>query len=106
MGNKKNISTSKNTEMDNFAVNLFNSLKEYGYVLPKTEKDVEKFEKLYGNTEIETPVVKLPITNKNIDFSSENFNFQMAAYSSSNKTGFIIPKDLEETKSSNKKKKK
>lgn len=106
MENNKNKSTSRNTEMDNFAVSLFNSLKEYGYVFPKTEKDVEKFEKLYGNTEIETPVVKLPISNDDSDFSSGNFNFQMAAYSSSDKSGFIIPKDLEATKSSNKKKKK
>lgn len=105
MENKKNKNTANNIEMDNFTVSLYNSLKEYGYLFPKTEKDVEKFEELYGNTKIETPVIKLPINNKNTELSSENFNFQMAAYSSVNKSGFNIPEDLKKKKSSSKKKK-
>lgn len=105
---KNNIkkTVANDIEMDNFAINLFNSLKEYGYVLPKTEADVEKFEALYGNTEIETPVVKLPNSNGDVDNTSLSFDFKMAAYSASTKSGFILPEDLVEKKTTNRKKKK
>lgn len=106
MENRKNKITSKDLEMDNFSVNLFSSLKEYGYVFPKTDKDVEKFEALYGNTEIETPLVQLPSNKTDLNFPSENFDFKMAAYSPTGKSSFSFPEDVKERKTPNKKKKK
>lgn len=38
-----------------FEQKLFQSLKHYGYLFPESIKDVDRFEELYGDTEIEIP---------------------------------------------------
>jgi hypothetical protein len=75
---------NKEQEILNFELILFNSFKSYGYLFPKTIEDVERFEELYGTTEIQTPDFKKSIPNEfnleNIDF---NFESSLAAFKGS-----------------------
>jgi hypothetical protein len=96
---KKEKKNTKNTqkEMDNFAITLFDSLKTNGYIFPKTNKDVERFEELYGNTDIETPSFNIP-SDKDLDSNSTdlNFNFSMAAFSSKKDSNFKLPDNFDD----------
>jgi hypothetical protein len=81
---KRKSKINKNT--DNFELNLFRSLKSYGYIFPASIKDVEKFEELYGNTDINAPShFKFPEETKIEDIIGVDFNtFQnIAAYGNS-----------------------
>jgi hypothetical protein len=85
-------------EEDKFVKQLFQSLKYYGYLFPQSSADVERFEVIYGATEIEIPeyldsfekilsnneqVLKIDLTNS------------IAAFSSKEKKTFKIPDDIE-----------
>ena len=40
---------------NNFEQDLYFIFKKYGYLFPTTEEEVERFERLHGNTDIEMP---------------------------------------------------
>ncbi|MBD3636597.1 MAG: hypothetical protein HUJ25_04590 [Crocinitomicaceae bacterium] len=94
MGNsKKNKDTS-------FERDLFMALSEYGYLFPTTEEDVENFESLYGNTQIEAPdFIEFDKGQSDLDISSNSFTMKNAAFNSSQKQKFNFPdpKDLDKT---------
>lgn len=100
MKNKKeNKKERKLNDDEIFEVELFNSLAFYGYLFPKSIKEVDRFEELYGNTEIDTPaIIELP-TNKVLPNFQENKNIEMdlslnkAAFRSKRNDSFDLPED-------------
>ena len=107
MKNKKKNSKNNQKAMDNFAIELFYAFKANCYIFPKTDKDVECFEELYGNTEIETPSFTIP-SDRGLDTNSSalNFNFKMAAFSSKKGSSFKMPDNLDNENSDKSKNKK
>jgi hypothetical protein len=100
---KKKIEDKKNVSQDDdnaFELELYQSLKSYGYLFPENIRDVEKFETLYGNTEIETPdTIDLSKEKdfpglqvlRNIDFG---FPANIAAFTSNEDESFNMPGNL------------
>ena len=78
---------------------FFHSLKYFGYLFPSSIKDVERFEELYGDTEIDIPEhIQSPETIIIEDASSIDFelSYDIAAFSADNTSHFEIPNDLDD----------
>jgi hypothetical protein len=74
---------------------VFLSLKSYGYLFPETPKEVERYEELYGTTEIDVPLdfePRLPadLSYPNLDLTGV---FTIAAFSSGNKSSIKLPEE-------------
>ena len=80
---KKNRSGNKEKE---FEKALFYALKANGYLFPATLDDVEKFEELYGNTEIDMPEdlqsYEDLVKRKGEDGNLPSLNLEIAAFTS------------------------
>lgn len=81
MKNKKNQQPFDEAK---FEAEVHNSLNYFGYIFPETTTDVERFEELYGDTEIETPsafdILSKKKHSETIDFNILNNQMGMAAY--------------------------
>ena len=92
MTNKNKPQTSSSKENQNFEIDLFNALKSYGYLFPKDTKDVDNFENLYGNTEIETPpFVEQSKRNENLEIKNTDFNLRLAAFAPKSNNSISLP---------------
>jgi len=76
-----------------FESDLFFSLKSYGYLFPENTKEVERFEDLYGNTEIDVPMEFEPVLPDNVLISNADFTkgLGVAAFSTMNNNSFKKP---------------
>lgn len=96
---KKNIKPLEKKNSNAFEVELYYALKSYGYLFPETIKEVERFEKLYGDTEITIPSdIELPkiikkLNNQSLEDVDFNLSMNKAAFSSNNDS-FNLPGDL------------
>lgn len=89
---KQDISKEKE-----FEKKLFHSLKYFGYLFPENIDDVDKFEELYGDTQIDVPEhLELEESHNSNAESILDFDFsnRIAAFSSKKISNFEIPKDL------------
>lgn len=96
---KSNDKKKLRAEEEKFEKALFHALKQNGYLFPKTLEDVEKFEELYGDTEIEMPehlqsYQDLQKKNNEED-SLISLNLDIAAFTSEPETGFTLSKNLQ-----------
>lgn len=85
------VKSTKNMakNMDDFEIDLFKSLRSYGYLFPVTREDVDRFEELYGDTDIESPEIDeiidttlLGLKESNQDVFMLDAEFNIAAFSS------------------------
>ena len=89
------------TEEQKFEQKLFHSLKRYGYLFPETINDVDKFEELYGDTQIDIPEhLELEESSESLlDFDYSN---NRAAFSNEKFSHFELPEsknsDIESSK--------
>lgn len=98
------MSENKNNKKSDqlFEHEFYKALKSYGYLLPNNSVDVERFEELYGSTEIDTPpLIELPKPKStgSISLLSEmNFDLSLsvAAFTSNENESFNLPDDLTE----------
>jgi len=94
----ENKKDKKNDQL--FEHEFYKALNFYGYLLPNNSNDIERFEELYGKTEIDTPsLIELPKTKseKSIPLLGEmNFDLSLgvAAFTSNENDSFHIPDDL------------
>ena len=96
----KNTSTEKQNqnEEQKFEQKLFHSLQYYGYLFPNNEKDIKRFDELYGDTEIDFPdhLKSLDMHNSDEEFSLDyDFSFEMAAFSADESNHFELPEDFD-----------
>jgi hypothetical protein len=88
----------KLNEEEKFEKELLQTLRYYGYLFPESSEDVERFEALYGDTEIEMPE-HLESIEKIISENKPELNFElsydMAAFSSNHQNDFEIPDDID-----------
>lgn len=77
---------------------IFNSLKYYGFLFPENVEDVDRFEELYGDTDVDIPehlqsLESLQLNENNpLDF---DFSNNMAAFSTNEPNQFTLPLDLD-----------
>jgi hypothetical protein len=85
-------------EEEKFVKQLSQSLKYYGYLFPESSADVERFEAIYGDTEIEIPG-HLESLEKILSNDEKVINFDLtnnlAAFTSKDKNTFEIPDDID-----------
>ena len=85
------------TEEEKFEKELLQSLRYYGYLFPESLEDVERFEMLYGDTEIEVPehLDSLEKIKPNDEFQPGfNFSNNIAAFSANNQHDFDLFDEL------------
>jgi len=77
---------------NSFEISLFEALRSYGYIFPKSQEDVENFEDLYGTTAIEVPEFESlnRLNEELVNSLVPKFNSRMAAYSSKKKDKFNL----------------
>lgn len=94
--------SQKRSKEKEFEERLFCSLKSYGYLFPRNENDIERFENLYGDTEIEVPEHLrnsiLPNNDPNLNFDFE-VNYNVAAFTNENDDQLDFLEDDSEEKS-------
>ncbi len=91
--------SQKRSDEQEFEKRLFYSLKRFGYLFPENEKDVEGFEHLYGDTDIDIPEHLQNMETINIEEEIPldfDVNYKMAAFSNGNLDQFDFPENSEE----------
>ncbi|RLD66388.1 MAG: hypothetical protein DRI84_04895 [Bacteroidetes bacterium] len=84
------------TDEQKFEQKVFNSLKHFGYLFPESIKDVDRFEELHGDTEIDIPdhLQSPDILNSADEFSLEfGLSLKVAAFSDTASKRFELPED-------------
>jgi len=85
-------------EEEKFERELLESLRYYGYLFPGNSKEIERFETLYGDTEIDMPehfqsLEKLsPEKEIPLDF---DLSYNVAAFSANDQNRYELPDNLE-----------
>lgn len=85
-----------------FEQKLFHTLKFYGYLFPDNAKDVDNFEELYGDTEIDIPehLQSLEMRNHEENLHLDlDFTNNVAAFSPNDPNSFELPIDTDLDKS-------
>ena len=100
----KHKSKNNITEQE-FELKLFRALKSFGYLFPDSIRGVERFEELYGNTDVDFPEhLQSPdsfTNNQDVSFGLD-FSIRMAALSPKKNEPFtLLGDDLNEDSDEN-----